>query len=155
MVRHAKHEDLSQVTALLAAFNLPTLGVVEHLDSFVVVEANGRVVGTGGLEFYSRTTLLRSVAVAHSHQRRGFAAAICDHLELMAARRGVEHVYILTETAEEFFAKRGYSTTPRAEAPRDIATSEEFATICPQSAVLMRRLACVSPGRPARYKSAP
>ena len=139
MLRHAKPEDLPQVTALLRASDLPTSGVAKALGSFIVFETNGCVVGVGGLEFYGRTALLRSVAVAGSHRRRGLAAAICDQLELEAESRGVEHVYILTETAEQFFAKRDYSTTPRAEAPSEIASSEEFAAICPQSAVLMRR----------------
>ena len=141
MIRAAKPEDLAKVTALLAASDLPTLAVAKALGSFVVFETNRCVVAVGGLEFYGRPALLRSVAVAGSHRHRGLAAAICDHLELAAASRGVEHIYILTETAEQFFAKRGYSTTPRAKAPSEIASSEEFASICPQSAVLMRRAA--------------
>ncbi len=141
MLRRASHDDLPQMSELLTSFNLPAVSMAEQIESFVVIEESGQVVGTGGIEYYGRTALLRSLAVTNSHQRRGHAATICEHLEAAAKRRGVEYVYILTETAEEFFVNRGYSKTARAEAPPEIARSEEFSVLCPQSAILMRRAA--------------
>lgn len=64
---------------------------------------------------------------------------ICDRLEEDAARRGISQVYLLTETAESFFAIRGYSVATREDAPAEIAVAEEFTTLCPDSAVLMVR----------------
>jgi amino-acid N-acetyltransferase len=137
--RCARQQDLPAITELLAAAQLTSDGVAEHLDAFLVAEAEGAVVGVGGLELYGSVALLRSLAVAARHRRRGFAGAICDGLEAEAARRGVEALYLLTETADGFFARRGYAVAARDDAPPAIRTSAQFATLCPKSAVLMCR----------------
>ena len=152
-LRAATPADLAVITKLLAGAELPTAGVEEHLDTFVVVETDpassatdgglpgdlAALIGVGGLEIHGRFALLRSIAVATEHRRKGVASAICTRLEEEAAARGVAQVYLLTETAEAFFASRGYSVVPRVDAPAAIAATEEFATLCPDSAVLMVR----------------
>jgi amino-acid N-acetyltransferase len=138
-LRPATRDDLPHICALLASAKLPTAGVAGQLPGFVVCDPGGEVAGVGGLEIHGSLALLRSLAVAPSRQRRGLATSICDRLEQAAARRGIRHVYLLTETAERFFARRGYAAIPRADAPAEIAASEEFSALCPQTAVLMRR----------------
>lgn len=141
MLRSASPADVPEILALLAASKLPTGGVSEHLETLVLFESGGSIAGVGGLELYGPSALLRSLAVAPAHGGRGLAEAICDHLEAEARLRNVETLYLLTETAERFFSKRGYLAVPRAEAPPAIASTEEFSTLCPQSAILMRRAA--------------
>jgi amino-acid N-acetyltransferase len=139
MLRPAGPSDLSAIFALLAEFELPTRGVVDFLDGFVLAELNGSPIGVGGIETHGHDALLRSLAVSSEHQRCGIASAICDHLEAQAAERRIESIYILTETAEQFFAGRGYAVVARSEAPEGIADSEEFSNLCPQSATFMRK----------------
>ena len=139
MLRAAVAGDLDSIHALLEAAGLPIEGVRAHLASFVAFESAGRVVGVGGLEVYADVALLRSLAVAPAFRRRGVAGAICERLETDAARDGVGEFYLLTETAESFFAKRGFGAVPRSAAPPAIAATEEFAELYPDSAVLMRR----------------
>ncbi len=141
MVRLAKPSDLAEISELLTSARLPTVGVAEHLDTFVVLESGGSIVGVGGLELHESVALLRSLAVSPTHQRRGLATTLCDHLEADAASRGVEQLYLLTETAASFFSKRGYAAISRDDAPPEIASSEEFSELCPESAVFMRRAA--------------
>lgn len=137
--RPARRDDLPAMMRLLAEFDLPTQGVEHHLDRFVVVEAAGRLVGAGGLEIHGRFALLRSLAVAGNQRSRGIGGAICDRLESDAYGLGVEAIYLLTETAQAYFESRGYRTLPRTDAPPEIQASEEFRTLCPDSAVAMRR----------------
>ena len=139
MLRPARPGDLSAITALLAELELPIRGVVDSLDSFVVVELEGRLIGVGGIELYGQEALLRSLAVSPEHQHCGVATTICDHLEAQAAQHGIESIYILTETAERFFARRGYVVVARSAAPEAIAASEEFTDLCPQSATFMQK----------------
>jgi amino-acid N-acetyltransferase len=139
MLRSAVSSDIPEILKLLATVKLPTRGVSDNLGTFVVFESDGAIIGVGGLEFRGSHALLRSLAVSPTHRNRGLATAICDHLEAEAARRGINSIYLLTETAEEFFVSRGYTATPRPEAPPEITSSEEFSAICPQSAVFMRR----------------
>lgn len=135
----AEVEHLPAILDLLARSDLPTAGVREHLDGFVVAQADGNVIGVGGLELHAPFGLLRSVAVVPGQRRRGIASAICAHLEAEAARRGVDRLYLLTETAATFFAARGYREIPRSDAPPEVASCEEFRSLCPASAVLMTR----------------
>ena len=141
MVRPAKPSDLPAISVLLVNATLPTAGVAAHLETFVVLESGGAIVGVGGLEVHKSVALIRSLAVAAAHQGCGLATAICDHLEAEGASRGVVHLYLLTETAESFFKKRGYAAISRDGAPAEIASSQEFSELCPQSAAFMRRAA--------------
>ncbi len=143
----AKQRHLAAISQLLASSDLPSAGVETHLNTFVVAEdvtlagedIGKAVVGVGGLEIHGRFALLRSVAVASNFRRKGIASAICAWLEEDAPRRGISHIYLLTETAESFFANRGYAVIVRADAPAEITATEEFTTLCPDSAVLMVR----------------
>lgn len=139
MLRPARPGDLRAMTALLTEAGLPTQGVVDLLETFVVVELEHGLIGLGGMETHGHHALLRSLAVSPEHRGCGVASAICDHLEQLAARNGIESIYILTETAEQFFAGRGYEVVARSTAPEAIAASEEFADLCPQSATFMWR----------------
>jgi GNAT superfamily N-acetyltransferase len=85
MLRLAAPTDLSGIDALLRGAGLPSSGVTEHLDTFVVFESDGSIAGVGGLEIYGSRALLRSLAVAPALRGRGIAASICDHLEEIAA----------------------------------------------------------------------
>ena len=168
-LRPATPTDLQAITDLLTQARLPTAGVEDHLETFLVVEADREdaaagsgglpggdsgvdkdsgvggsgnavsLVGVGGLEVHWRFALFRSLAVGAEHRRQGLASMICDRLEEDATRRGVSRVYLLTETAAAFFANRGYSVATRKDAPAEITATEEFTTLCPDSAVLMVR----------------
>jgi len=139
-LRAARPGDLPAIRALLEAAGLPSAGVAEHLGTFVVVESQGALVGVGGLEIHGPVGLLRSLAMAPAQRRRGLASAICAHLEGEARARGLEALYLLTETATAFFARRGYRPVPRAAAPAAIAACAEFRVLCPRSAALMGRV---------------
>ncbi len=54
-----------------------------------------------------------------------------------ARSQGVRDVYLLTTTAEDFFARRGYVRIGREKAPRTIRSTREFADLCPASSAFM------------------
>jgi amino-acid N-acetyltransferase len=137
-IRNATSADLSAIGALLEQARLPTAGVAEHLADFVVLESQGEVRGAVGLEQYGHVALLRSLIVAPALQGRGAGRMLCDHLERAARKQGLQTIYLLTETAEAFFAHRGYAVVARDSAPPEIAETDEFSRLCPASAVLMR-----------------
>ena len=58
-----------------------------------------------------------------------------------ARRDGAARLHLLTTTAGDFFRKLGYRDCPRDEAPERVASSREFAALCPASAdYLVKRL---------------
>jgi len=68
---------------------------------------------------------------------RGIGAALLAHVEQAAARMGMERLVLLTQTADRFFAHRGYMIVERNAVPDTIRESSEFRTLCPASAVCM------------------
>ncbi|MFQ5899751.1 MAG: arsenic resistance N-acetyltransferase ArsN2 [Candidatus Methylomirabilia bacterium] len=134
----ANPEDLNSVLALLADASLPREGVAEHFQHFLVARAKGRVVGAVGMEPYGPSVLLRSLVVAPEHRGRGLGRALTERLLQEAWGRDVKQVFLLTETAPEFFAKFGFRRIAREEADAEVGGSVEFKTACCQSTVCMR-----------------
>ena len=126
---------------MLTECRLPTDGVPEDAAFLLVAIHRGQVVGVAGLELHGGDGLLRSLAVAPGMRGRRIAENLCDEVEGGAAARGVQSVYLLTETAEGFFARRGYRRAERQDASPAITASREFALVCPASAALMVRRA--------------
>lgn len=131
--------DTPAVHTLLRECRLPTDGVPQDTALFVVAEDGGKVVGVAGLELHGAHGLVRSVAVSPALRGRRIASQLCDEVEKRAAALGARRLFLLTETAEKFFARRGYARLDRSLAPPEIAASREFSAICPDSATLMFR----------------
>ncbi len=129
--------DLPAIFALLDANRLPRAGLEEYVASTVVVREDGQIVGTAALELYGRSALLRSVAVAAPLRGRGVGQALTAAALNLARRRGVRTVYLLTETAAEFFPKFGFRPIDRAAVDPAVLASEEFTTACPSGALIM------------------
>lgn len=137
-ITKASPEDLNAVLALLADASLPVDEVAEHFQHFLVARADGRVVGSVGMEHYGPSTLLRSLVVAPSHRNRRLGGALTERILQEARGQGVKRVFLLTETAPQFFPKFGFRRIAREEADAEVKESVEFRTACCQSAVCMR-----------------
>jgi len=125
--------------ACLDANDVPTADVASNLDWFYVGYVDGEPIGGGGVEPNGSVGLLRSVVVESSARGHGYGGALADALEATARRDGVETLYLLTTTADQFFEARGYTRTDRAEAPRSIQRTSEFEGLCPESATCMKK----------------
>jgi N-acetylglutamate synthase-like GNAT family acetyltransferase len=138
VIGRAHPDELSAVLALLAEASLPAEGVAEHFDDFLVARAEGKVVGSVGIERYGPSALLRSLAVAPAHRGRGLGRALTERALDGARLRGVRRVFLLTTTAADFFAGSGFKRIPGEEADSAVRASVEFRTACCASAVCMR-----------------
>lgn len=132
-------EGSEYIESLLERNGLPTEDVEGNLDWFYVGYADGTRVGIGGIERYGRVGLLRSVVVEQSVRGRGFGTALCAELETVARNAGVETLYVLTTTAAEFFAARGYVPVDRTTVPPAIEETTEFAELCPTTATCLKK----------------
>jgi mannose-6-phosphate isomerase-like protein (cupin superfamily) len=61
--------------------------------------------------------------------------------ESHARNLGVRRLYLLTTTAEAYFAKRGFERCAREAAPAAIRQTREFRSLCPDTAACMVRTA--------------
>ena len=130
----------SQIIELLAAEKLPIADLPETLDNFIVAIANAEVIGVAGVEIYGNYGLLRSVAIRHDFRSQGIAAKLLRRVESLGSLKGLTEIYLLTETAAEYFERKAYQRVTRDEVPAAVQDSSEFSHVCPQSAIVMKKL---------------
>ena len=139
-VAAAQPADLPAIRARLTANALPSADLTPaHLGSFWIVRDPSGLVGVVGLERCGRAALVRSLAVRDDRRGHGLGAALLAHAESQASALGVETLYLLTTTAERFFAARGYAVVPRHGAPPEIRTTAEFAELCSSTSMCMTK----------------
>jgi N-acetylglutamate synthase-like GNAT family acetyltransferase len=138
MIRSAEPEDLPAVLALLTEASLPTEGVVEHFRSFFVLEQDGRIVASAGLELRPTTALVRSLVVAPDSRGAGLGAAVLRRA-LHDAHERAAAVYALTTTAETYLTNFGFERVTRESLPDELFESPELRGACPDSAVVMKK----------------
>ena len=132
-------DDLPAIETLLTGCQLPTADVAQHLGGFILARVEGELVGTVALEQYGEVALLRSVCVAPSHRSHRVGRTLLGAVESGAASRGIHQLFLLTTTAADYFARHGFETIARDQAPPAIQQTVEFRTLCPSSAACMQK----------------
>jgi amino-acid N-acetyltransferase len=138
-IRRATKSDLSAVEKLLTASDLPTDGVRENFSGFVVADDNGAIAGAIGLEKYGSAALLRSAVVSADQRGTGIGRRLVEQLLERAEEAGIDELYLLTTTAEDYFPRFGFAPTTRTAVPAALKASAEFRGACPDTAVVMTR----------------
>jgi amino-acid N-acetyltransferase len=139
VIRAAEANDLTRAEALLRDAHLPLDGFREHLADAMVAERNSEIVGCVELELYGEAALLRSLVVSPSERGRALGQRLTSQALRLARDRGSRDVYLLTETADRFFPRFGFTTLDRSEAPAALLASVEFQSACPKTAIFMHR----------------
>jgi amino-acid N-acetyltransferase len=138
-IRSATHADLPAVENLLATNDLPLDGVQENFSDFVVAEDRGAITGAIGLEKFGSVALLRSAVVSSDNRGTGVGGRLVEQLLERADEQGIEELYLLTTTAEDYFPRFGFTRTTRSAVPDAVKASAEFRGACPDTAVVMTR----------------
>jgi amino-acid N-acetyltransferase len=138
-IRGAMSSDLSAVERLLSASDLPLDGVRDNFSSFVVAEDKAEIAGAIGLEKFGSIALLRSAVVSPEHRGSGVGRRLVEQLLERAEEAGIDEIYLLTTTAEEYFPRFGFTRTTRSAVPDAVKVSAEFQGACPDTAVVMTR----------------
>ena len=128
---------LGQLEELLDANALPTEDCAEQDGNFYGIFDLDQLVAAGGLEPADGYFLLRSVVVAPAYRGRGLARDITEFLLERARSAGCPRVYLLTETAADYFAGLGFEPVARDSVPAAIARTRQFASLCPDGAHCM------------------
>jgi amino-acid N-acetyltransferase len=140
-ITHARPEDLTAISRLLIADDLPIEGLADHLGTALVAHDGERVVGAAGLEVYRDGGLLRSVVVDRACRGTGLGRQLVEAVTGLARERGLPALYLLTTTAAAYFPKLGFVPIARDQVPASVQQSVEFTSVCPETAAaLMKRL---------------
>jgi len=136
-IEPASQANLPAILSLLTESGLPQEGVSKHLSTALLARAGRQVVGCAALELYGSVALLRSVAVDWSYRGQGLGQRLTEAALRLAQENGVTRVYLLTETASQFFPKFGFRPIDRSHVPPAVRGSIEFTSVCPVSALAM------------------
>jgi amino-acid N-acetyltransferase len=137
--RPAARADWPAIEALLRDAGLGVEDAAVHLDRFIVGTDGAGLVTVGGFEPCGADALLRSIAVAGRACGHGHGSALLHHVLGAARDAGHANAYLLTQTAERFFARHGFDPVTRDAAPEPIRQTRQFTSLCPASASLMAR----------------
>lgn len=133
--------DRASIRQLLSDNDLPTADLDDlDLSCFLGCGSRASLSGVIGLEIYQRHALLRSLVVENGQRGSGCGQALVAAIECFASGKGVEHLFLLTETAEQFFSRQGYTAVDRQQLPAVIRETKELSTLCPQSATAMAKV---------------
>jgi N-acetylglutamate synthase-like GNAT family acetyltransferase len=128
-VRKALASDLRRIELLLSSAQLPTGDIERHLSTFLVADNAEEVIGVGGLENCGNGIgLLRSFVIAPEFRNQGIAAQIFEQVSADARKLNISVLYLLTNTAQDYFAKRGFTPMARDQAPAPIQQTSQYAT---------------------------
>lgn len=137
--KSALPEDIPGIKDLLGENKLPNEDVGVSDINFYIIKKDDQVIGCAGLEFFSEKALLRSVAVKDGYKGKGHGSQLTNSLLALAKTMSVKEIYLLTTTAKDYFESKGFTVIAREEAPVSIKNSTEFADLCPDSSILMRK----------------
>ena len=127
------------IIALLISEKLPVADLPQTLDNFIVTLQGDKLTGVAGLEISGLYGLLRSLAVEKAFRNQGIANQLLSKIERLAISNQVTEIYLLTETASNYFIKKGFQHITRDEVPAEIQQTSLFSKICPQSAIVMKK----------------
>jgi amino-acid N-acetyltransferase len=133
------HKYREALVSLLQSEGLPVEDLPQDLSNFYMATDNGFIVGAIGLEIYERSGLLRSLVVKPEYRKMKIAKNLVSELERQAKNKALSCIYLLTETARDYFSKIGFEETSREEAPVSLKQSTEFSHVCPSTAIFMKK----------------
>jgi UDP-N-acetylmuramate: L-alanyl-gamma-D-glutamyl-meso-diaminopimelate ligase len=138
-MRPAHREDMAAVRAMLAGIGLEETARDDQQGSFFVLRNEDGVVGCVALEVLGDDAILRALAVDLKHRGAGYGWMLADTAVNQARWRGVRRIYLLTESAGDFFAaKFGFRVVDRSTLSRQVAAAETFTRPTGAQQVAMR-----------------
>lgn len=138
-IEPASRNDLPDLLTLLERSDLPKDGITNHVATALVARKANLIVGSAALELYGAEALLRSVTVDEPLRGQGIGRKLTDAALELARRHKIKTVFLLTETASQFFLRFGFRQVSRSQVPDTVKRSVEFTSACRTGAQVMAR----------------
>ena len=135
--KSASAKDIESIASLLKADKLCFNDINEDGVSLFVVEKNNVIVGYFGFEIFDLDALFRSLIVQPEHRGKGYGQEIWQLALESMVEAGVKDIYLLTNTAEDFFGKLDFEKYARNAVPEKIGGTAEFADFCSEDSICM------------------
>jgi UDP-N-acetylmuramate: L-alanyl-gamma-D-glutamyl-meso-diaminopimelate ligase len=124
----AKSEDMRRVREMLDKTGQRAKDATDEraVDTLIVADEEG-IVGCVMLELYDDAAVLRSLAVIAERRGRGLGWMLADRAVGRAREAGARRLYLLTESASDFFAEKfGFRSVDRSTLDPAVANSPTF-----------------------------
>lgn len=131
--------DLGGIKQLLAGSLLPLRDVGGAHQRFIAASEGGRLIGCAGLQVAGQDGLVRSMAVHWTRRNAGLGSRLHERLLFEAVLADVRTLYVVTSTAEDFFAGHGFRRISPEAVPPELQASEEFTAFVPGGSKVMSR----------------
>lgn len=126
-VRSAKITDAKAIYSLINSYAEQNkmlfrsmADIYENLQSFTVVELNGKVVGCCALQvIWSDLAEIKSLAVDQTNTKKGIGSALVAAAVEQSARLGAARVFALT-LYPDFFEKLGFEVIQKDKLPMKV-----------------------------------
>jgi len=139
-VMPARRGDMGELRGLLERVELPAEDAPDDAaGSFFILRNENGVVGCVALDVFGDDAILRSLAVDVEWRGAGYGWMLADAVITEARHRGVRRIYLLTETASDFFAaKHGFRVVDRSTVSTAVEASPTFQRSTDSKFVAMR-----------------
>jgi len=137
VIKELSRSSLSPAQNLLANAGLAYSDLIESRVNLFGIFKNKRFVAVGGFEIFPDCAFLRSVAVHPQWQKQGLGQQMVRHLENILKTKNIQHLYLLTFSAQHFFEKLGWEIIDRHKVPQSIRQTTQFSGLCPATAIAM------------------
>ena len=139
-LKPARRTDMLEVRNLLERVGMPHEPARDdQFPSFYVLTNEQGMVGCVALEVLGDDAILRALATDPEARGSGYGWMLADMAVSQARWRGVRRIYLLTETASDFFAaKFGFRVVDRSTLSKQVAASETFTAARGAGLVAMR-----------------
>jgi amino-acid N-acetyltransferase len=137
LIKNAHPDQIPGLIDFLQKANLPTSDLPSGLSGFTLAMDVEQIVGSAGMELMGKIGLLRSVAVAETHRNQKLGQQLFEAAMEYARKKQVQDVFLITETADLYFEKKGFRRVDREAVPVEILETKQFSALCPASAVVM------------------
>lgn len=136
-IRHATVDDIAEIKELLIVSGLPIVGVDRNVNQFIVAD-NGRIMGVIGSQYSEAKALLRSFAVTSKLRKSGIGTTLLQQLQKQLKSQNIEAVYLLTDTALEYFKQLGFYEISRDQMPSPLLKKSGLDQACPCTSYCMK-----------------
>ncbi|MDR3565803.1 MAG: GNAT family N-acetyltransferase [Negativicutes bacterium] len=136
MIEAAEGDDFPAVCGLLENCGLTTADVGPGQGTYYLAKGK-TLLGVAALEHFGKAALLRSFVVAPAARKAGVGRSLLEHVLGESRRAGFSHVYLLTDTAEEYYARYGFSAIDRSQIPVEVLTLSAMGSTCPATCAAM------------------
>jgi amino-acid N-acetyltransferase len=137
--RPAIDNEYDYISKFLISNALPVEDLVQSKVKIFAGFLNRQIIATIGIEKYNNYGLLRSFAVDPEYRNQRIGDKLLKFIFEFCKTENINHLYLLTTSAVDYFSKYGFIETSRTEAPDLIKNTREFKTICPMSARFMSK----------------